>query len=86
MSRLWSPGKPITVETTEQGKPVHLSMDDEIHTVDSVCYRWRDGGAWWNSESEREYIKLVTVSVLLCLIAKDVGGDGDGWVMVRVYD
>jgi len=59
-------------------------MDGEIHIVDLVCNRWRDGGAWWSGESEREYIKLATESGLLCLIARDVGGDE--WVMVRVYD
>jgi len=54
-------------------------------TVDFVCNRWRDGGAWWSGESDREYIKLATDTGLLCVIAKDVD-DGERWVMVRVYD
>ena len=59
-------------------------MDGEVHTVDFICNRWRDGGAWWSGESDREYIKLATESGLLCVIAKDV--DDERWVMVRVYD
>ena len=85
MSRLWPNGKPITVSTTEHGKPLQLTIDGEVHPVDFICNRWRDGGAWWKNESDREYIKLATEEGLLCLIAKDVGGDDD-WVMVRVYD
>ena len=57
MSLLWPTGKPITVLTTEHGKPLQLTFDGELHTVDFVCNRWRDGGAWWSGESDREYIK-----------------------------
>ena len=78
MSPLWSPGKAITVSTTEHGKPLQLTFEGEVHTVELICNRWRDGGAWWSGESEREYIKLATEEGLLCVIAKDVGGDGEG--------
>ena len=60
MSPLWSPGKPIAVQTTEHGKPLQITFDGETHTVDFVCNRWRSAGAWWKGESDREYIKLVT--------------------------
>ena len=69
-------GKLITVATTERGKPLQLVMDNEIHTVDFVCNRWRDGGAWWSGVFDREYIKLTTEPGLLCLIAKNIDGEG----------
>lgn len=84
MTRLWTDGKPITVETTEHGKPLQLTLDGKVHLVDLICNRYRSAGNWWEGESDREYIKLATETGMLCLIAKDI--DDDQWLLIRLYD
>lgn len=84
-ARLLGEGEPLVVECDAGGRPLGFRWAGQMYKVARVCNRWRVRGEWWRGESGgREYIKLVTGSGLLCLIARDL--DAGAWFLIRIYD
>ncbi len=56
------------------------------HNVLEVTNRWRVNTLWWEPRNTiwREYLKVVTDQVLLCIIFRDLLKGG--WFMNRIYD
>ena len=85
MTRLWPEGEPV--ETWGGAEtPDGFCWQGTAHNVAEVCNRWWIHTRWWQPEQViwREYVKVTTDSGLLCLLYRDLLGDG--WFLARVYD
>lgn len=84
-ARLLGEGEPLAVECDAEGRPLGFRWVDQTQEVTRICNRWRVRGEWWRGEKGGwEYIKLVTATGLLCLIARDL--DAGVWFLIRIYD
>ncbi|MBN1642692.1 MAG: hypothetical protein JXA09_15765 [Anaerolineae bacterium] len=85
MTRLWPSGEAIDV----WGKEVDLEgfvWQGTPHRVRQVCNTWRIHTFWWDPHAlvQREYVKVITESGLLCQIYRDlISGT---WYLSRLYD
>ena len=91
MTRLWPMGEIITVWGPEEN-PSAFDWHGEHHCIEELCNRWRVHTRWWdqNGTIQREYLKVVTDTGLLCLLCHDLAAlttsPGAQWFMARLYD
>ncbi|MCB0163880.1 MAG: hypothetical protein KDI79_06635 [Anaerolineae bacterium] len=84
MTRLWSAGEPIDVQSDNLLTPQTFTWQRHHHQVQHVAKRWRVDQDWWRGRIWREYFKLTTQTGLLVIIYRDLlTGE---WFLQRLYD
>jgi hypothetical protein len=85
MTRLWPAGEQI--EIWDEGEtPTGFNWQGAPHCITDVCNRWRIHTRWWEPDQliQREYLKVVTDTGLLCLIYQEL--PSGSWFVARLYD
>ncbi len=84
MTRLWSTGMSISVQSDALMTPQSFSWQGQTHQVQKIAKRWRVDQDWWQQRIWREYFKLTTRTGLLVIIYRNLlTGD---WYLQRLYD
>ena len=86
MTRLWPEGESIEVDTDEEGRPVGFTWQGQSYRLHQIQQRWQVDNDWWREEGRiwRDYLAVTTTTGLLCVIYRDLAGDG--WFVAKVYD
>lgn len=86
MSRLWSEGEIIRVETTHAGWPRQFVWHDQWHRVQRIVQYWRLDTDWWSEQGQvsRDYMAIITHEGLLCVVFLDLL-EGT-WRLAKIYD
>jgi hypothetical protein len=85
MTRLWPQGQPIEIDARGRD-PKSFIWDGTYYEIDEVWNRWRIHARWWEPGQSvwREYLKVTTITGLLCLIYQEL--PEGSWFLARVYD
>jgi hypothetical protein len=86
MTRLWSDGEPIRVETDSSGRPTRFEWRSRLYRLQRIQQHWQVDTDWWSEEGRiwRDYLTVTTGDGLLCVIYCDLlTGD---WRMEKAYD
>lgn len=86
MTRLWSQGEPIQVETDGAEHPSFFVWQQRRHRVQQIHQHWLVDTDWWTEagRAHRAYFALTTTDGLLCVIYHDrLTG---AWRLSKVYD
>ena len=85
MTRLWPDGEAVDT-CGAQDAPTGFFWQGKRHSIEETCNSWRVHTRWWEPEQSiwREYLKVTTHTGLLCLLYRDLLGDG--WYLARIYD
>ena len=85
MTRLWPEGNPVEFWGKEKALAGFV-WQGTSHPIEAIYKRWRVHTRWWEPEQTiwREYLKVTTHTGLLCLLYRDLLGDG--WYLARIYD
>ena len=88
MTRLWSAGYPIVVETrTDSGSgqiPSQFTWQGQPHVVTEISKIWRVDVDWWRVRIWRAYFKISTDTGLLVVVYQDL--ISEEWFLQRLYD
>jgi hypothetical protein len=86
MSRLWSEGEAIVVQTNAQDQPVRFTWQGRTYRLARVHQRWEVDVDWWRTEGriQRIYLAATTTDGLLCVIYQDV--EKQAWFLAKIYD
>ena len=86
MTRLWPAGEPIEVNTDDEGRPVGFAWQGQSSRLHQIQQHWQVDNDWWSEEGRvwRDYLAVTTTTGLLCVIYRDLLGEG--WWLAKVYD
>jgi hypothetical protein len=86
MTRLWSEGEPIQMETNSDGSPVRFGWRSRTYRLQRIQQQWQVDSDWWSPEGRvwRNYYALLTTDGLLCVVYNDLLHQE--WRIARVYD
>jgi hypothetical protein len=84
MTRLWTHGEPIMVDSDGLLVPQAFVWREQSHPVQAVAKRWRVDIEWWQQRVWREYFKVTTQTGLLVIIYRDLLTGS--WYLQRLYD
>ena len=86
MTRLWSEGELIRIETDSQGRPVRFFWHERLHRLRHIEQRWQVDTDWWDAEGRvyRDYYAVTTLDGLLCVFYLD--HVTEAWYLGRIYD
>lgn len=86
MTRLWSSGREITVETDAHGHVRSFTWQGRKWKIHQVYQRWQVDSDWWSAEghAQREYLALTTTDGLLCVLYQDLLDER--WYLAKMYD
>lgn len=86
MTRIWSEGEPIRMETDGENRPVRFLWCGRRHQIQQIVQRWQVDSDWWSSEGRvwRDYVAAITTDgVLLVLYYDHLGAE---WRLAKIYD
>jgi len=85
MTRLRPEGEPVEIQGDGEA-PAGFTWRGTFHPIDVTCNCWRIHTRWWEPGKAvcREYLKVTTKTGLLCLLYRDL--IGEGWFLARIYD
>jgi len=84
MTRLWSEGQPITIQSKKGEGPETFLWQGQKHHVEEITRRWRVDMGWWRERIWRTCFKLITDTGLLVIVYQDL--NDDQWYLHRMYD
>ncbi|MDH3673921.1 MAG: hypothetical protein OES12_00390 [Anaerolineae bacterium] len=84
MTRLWSTGTSISVQSDALMTPLTFTWQGQTHRVHKIAKRWRVDQDWWQQRIWREYFKLTTRTGLLVIIYRNLLTGN--WYLQRLYD
>ena len=87
MTRLWTDGDPLSdVVVDARGDVLAFTWQERAHTVQQILQCWHVDADWWSEqgEVERDYVRLLTFSGLMCELFYD--HITNVWRFSRVYD
>lgn len=86
MTRLWTKGEPIQIQTSSYGVPVRFRWRRRNYLIQSIRQQWEVNTDWWNDDGQiqRVYFVIITGSGLLCVLYQDLVTDT--WYLSKVYD
>ena len=85
MTRIWSEGESIRVESDRAGLPVRFFWHGR-RQVQQIVQRWQVDSDWWLSEGRvwRDYFAAITTDGLLIVFYYD--HLRSEWRLARIYD
>jgi hypothetical protein len=86
MTRLWTQGNDISVQTDTHGNISAFRWQGRAHAIQQIWQCWQVDGDWWSEAGavSRVYYALTTRESLLCVIYYD--RLQESWRLARVYD
>ena len=86
MTRLWAQGQPITVITTDLGRPLRLIWQEQTHPIVRILQEWEIDTDWWEAGGRIwcACYAALTEDGLLCVFYRELP-DG-AWYLSKLYD
>lgn len=87
MTRLWTEGLPIEVQTDDRAQPTALLLNERRYVIERVVQQWEVDTDWWSAQGRawrRHYAVTTCEGGLFCVIRYDVLSKE--WRLERVYD
>jgi hypothetical protein len=90
MTRIWSEGEAIRVETRTESDgadyPVRFRWRGRWHRIERIVQRWQVDSDWWSSEGRvwRDYLAAITADGVLLVLYYD--HPQSEWRLAKVYD
>jgi hypothetical protein len=86
MTRIWSEGAVIRMETDGENRLLRFLWCGRWHGLQQVVQRWQVDSDWWSSEGRvwRDYVAAITTDGLLFVAYYDhLSAE---WRLAKIYD
>ncbi len=87
MSRLFDPALAVEMDIDSWGRPTRFTLLGRQHKLVRALQHWQVDTDWWHADGgvHREYWAVTTSGGLLCVVYKELEGQG-GWFLAKMYD